>query len=106
MKYRVFNTEQEALDAEKAISEARGYSKPGVNAKTGEPVPEAVTTRWAVPKQIQDGRWVFPSPDDEGEEASEEWFEPAHIEEESFEDMTPEELEQWVMNQLLEESRE
>ena len=76
MKYRVFATEQEALDAEKAISDAMGYSKPGVNAKTGEVVPDALTVRWAIPQQIQDGRWVFVSPDDEGEEAGADWFPP------------------------------
>lgn len=76
MKYRVFATEQEALDAEKAICEAFGYSKPGVNAKTGEIVPDALTTRWAIPQQIQDGRWVFVSPDDVGEEAGADWFPP------------------------------
>jgi hypothetical protein len=74
MKYRVFATEQEALDAEKAISTAMGYAKPGVNAATGEIVPEAATTRWAIPQQIQDGRWVFASPDDQGEEAGEDWW--------------------------------
>jgi hypothetical protein len=74
MKYRVFATEQAAIDAERAISEELGYSKPGVNAATGEIVPEAATTRWAVPQQIQDGRWVFVSPTDEGEEATDDWW--------------------------------
>ena len=74
MKYRVFATEQEAVAAEQAISQAMGYSKPGVNAATGEIEPTVLTTRWADVQQIQDGRWVFPSPDDEGEEASENWW--------------------------------
>lgn len=74
MKYRVFDTEQEALDAEREISEELGYAKPGVNAKTGQVVPDVLTVRWAVPRQIVDGRWVFPSPDDEGVEASDDWF--------------------------------
>lgn len=75
MKYRVFATEQEAIDAEHAIAQAMGLAKVGVNAKTGQPDPTATKTeRWAVPQQIQDGRWVFPSPDDEGEEASGDWF--------------------------------
>ena len=75
MKYRVFATEQEALDAEHAISQAMGLAKVGINAKTGEPDPTAtMTTRWAVPQQIQDGRWVFISPDDEGVEAGDDWF--------------------------------
>jgi hypothetical protein len=74
MKYRVFGTEQEALDAERAISEELGYAKAGVNAATGESVPDVLTLRWAIPQQIADGRWVFPSPDDEGIEAEEDWF--------------------------------
>jgi uncharacterized membrane-anchored protein len=74
MKYKVFATEAEALVAEKAISESLGYSKPGVNAKTGELVPNILTLRWAVPQQISDGRWVIPSPDEDGVEAEENWF--------------------------------
>lgn len=75
MKYRVFATEQEALDAEKAISDSMGLAKVGINAKTGLPDPTATKTeRWAVPQQIQDGRWVFPSPDDQGVEAGEDWW--------------------------------
>ena len=74
MKYRVFDTEQEALAAEKTISEEMGYPKPGVNAKTGQVVSDSLTLRWATPQQVQDGRWVFPSPDDEGIEAEDGWF--------------------------------
>lgn len=71
MKYRVFDTEAEAIIAEKAISDGMGYAKPGVNAATGAVVPEAVTSRWAIPVQIANGRWVFASPDDTGVDASE-----------------------------------
>jgi hypothetical protein len=74
MKYRIYNTEEEAIAAEAVISAAMGYAKPGVNLATGEIVPDALTLRWDVPQQIQDGRWVFPSPDDEGEEAEEGWW--------------------------------
>lgn len=74
MKYLVFETEQEAIDAEALISQSMGYSKPGVNAKTGEVVPDALTTRWAIPQQIADGRWVFPSPDDTGVVPGADWF--------------------------------
>lgn len=74
MKYRIFDTEEEAITAEKAISTTMGYIKPGVNAATGEVVPDALTTRWAVPQQIEDGRWVFPSPDSEGVDAEEGWW--------------------------------
>jgi hypothetical protein len=74
MKYRVFATEQAARAAEQAISEELGYPKPGVNAATGEIVPTALTLRWAEVQQIQDGRWVFVSPDDQGEEAAADWW--------------------------------
>jgi hypothetical protein len=47
-----------------------------VNAKTGLPAPDAqATVRWAIPQQITDGRWVFPSPDNTGVEAGPEWWE-------------------------------
>ena len=75
MKYRVFNTEAEAIAAEAQVAADIGCIKVGVNAKTGLPAPEAqATTRWAIPQQIADGRWVFPSPDDEGVEAGADWF--------------------------------
>ena len=78
MKYRVFNTEQEALDAEEAIAAAIGCVKVGTNAKTGEPEPDKQrTVRWAIPQQIQDGRWVFVSPDDVGENPGDDWW-PEH----------------------------
>jgi hypothetical protein len=75
MKYRVFNTEAEALAAEAEVAQAMGLAKVGVNAKTGQPEPDKqVTERWAIPQQIQDGRWVFASPDDEGVEAGADWW--------------------------------
>lgn len=75
MKYRVFASEQEAVDAEKAISQIMGLAKVGINAKTGLPdLNAAKTERWAIPQQIQDGSWVFPSPDSEGVEAQEDWW--------------------------------
>jgi len=75
MKYLVFNTEQEALGAEAQISHRLGCPIIGVNAKTGAPAPDRqVITGWAIPQQIQDGRWVFPSPDDNGVEPSDDWF--------------------------------
>lgn len=80
MKYRVFNTEQEAIDVEAQVSLSIGCVKVGVNAKTGLPAPDAqATERWAIPQQITDGRWVIPSPDDEGEEAGEDWFPTSEI---------------------------
>jgi hypothetical protein len=75
MKYRIFNTEAEAIAAEAQVAADIGCIKVGTNAKTGQPAPDAqVTERWAIPQQIVDGRWVFPSPDDEGVEASEDWW--------------------------------
>lgn len=75
MKYRVFETEQEAIAAEAQVAADIGCVKIGINAKTGQPAPDAqVTERWAIPRQIADGRWVFESPDDEGEVASPDWF--------------------------------
>jgi hypothetical protein len=74
MKYLVFNTEQEAIAAEASISASRGYARPGINAKTGEVVPEVLTIRWDIPQQIADGRWVVASPDDTGVEAGPDWW--------------------------------
>jgi len=75
MKYLVFNTEQEAIDAEAQICMDKGYPKVGVNAKTGLAEPDKqLTTRWAIPKQIADGRWVFESPSEEGTEADPTWW--------------------------------
>ena len=75
MKYRVFNTEAEAIAAEAQVAAAIGCIKIGINAKTGLPAPEAqATTRWAIPQQIADGRWVFPSPDDTGVVPGDDWW--------------------------------
>jgi hypothetical protein len=47
----------------------------GKNAATNEWETEHGHTKaWAVPVQINDGRWVFPSPDDVGVEAEENWW--------------------------------
>lgn len=73
--YRVFDTEQEALEAESQCIINLGLPKVGVNAKTGLPEPnKQITTRWSIPQQIQDGRWVFICPDGEGVEAGPDWF--------------------------------
>ena len=75
MKYRVFNTEAEAAAAEAVVAHDIGCIKVGVNAKTGLPDPTAqMTERWAIPQQISDGRWAFPSPDDVGVEGEAAWF--------------------------------
>ena len=75
MKYYVFETEEQALAAEAQVALDIGCVKVGVNAKTGQPTPDAqVTERWAIPQQIVDGRWVFPSPDGTGVEAEPGWW--------------------------------
>lgn len=75
MKYRVFETEEQAVAAEAQVALDIGCVKVGVNAKTGLPAPDAqVTERWAIPQQILDGRWVFPSPNEEGIESEESWW--------------------------------
>lgn len=74
MRYRVFNTQALAVQAEAVVSIEKGYPQSGINAASGVVVPEAVTQRWAVVQQIQDGRWVFESPDEEGVEAGPNWF--------------------------------
>ena len=75
MKYRIFNTEAEAIAAEAQVAADIGCIKVGVNAKTGQPAPDAqVTERWAIPQQITDGRWAFPSPDDTGVEPEPDWW--------------------------------
>jgi hypothetical protein len=74
MKYRVFDTEHEAIASEAAVSVSMGYASAGVNAATGEVVPDALTIRWAIPQQIADGRWVYESPDDVGVEPSADWW--------------------------------
>lgn len=75
MKYRIFDTEAQAIAAEAQVAHEIGCAKVGINAKTGLPAPDAqVTERWAIPQQINDGRWVFQSPDDEGTEAGDDWW--------------------------------
>ena len=70
MKYRIFDTEAEAIEDEAAITAAMIFARPDVD-ETGE---DYITSRWAIPQQIADGRWVFPSPDQQGVEYDPEWF--------------------------------
>ena len=63
MKYLVFETQADADAAEKAISANMGFCEHCSSTK-----------RWDVPRQIADGRWVIQSWDDNGVEASEDWF--------------------------------
>ena len=59
-EYYVFNTEQEAINAELQIRQLGNFPLVGVNAATGEPSQEGLTTAWAVPQERLDGKWVFP----------------------------------------------
>lgn len=76
MIYYVFNTEAEAIAAENTIVTniktwvqtyspdaigPDGNSLRGRNAKTGELV-DNYTTKWAIPKQRLDDKWVFEKP--------------------------------------------
>lgn len=74
MKWLIYMTEAEAEAADAAISATMGLPAPGTNAATGEPDWSAMTLRWAVPRQIADGRWVIPSPDEQGEESEPGWW--------------------------------
>eukprot|EP00962_Isochrysis_galbana_P046496 scaffold18728_cov121-Isochrysis_galbana.AAC.2 len=74
MKYIAFSTEQEAVEAEAAICVALGYPKMGINAMTGTiAADKQQTTRWCVPSQIRDGRWVIASQAD-GVEPGADWW--------------------------------
>lgn len=112
MKYRVFNTKQEAIEAQNEIYRDFVYNRANSNNGylddwKGTPIKSVLieninkedltgdrfplygqrasdllwifesghTTAWALPQQIKDGRWVFVSPNDEGIEAEEDWFE-------------------------------
>jgi hypothetical protein len=62
MKYYVFDTEQQAIDAESYISNIAGFPSYGVNAQTGIVDKTAQkTTNWAIPYQrINDNKWIIP----------------------------------------------
>lgn len=76
MIFYVFDTEAEAIAAENTIVTniktwvqtyspdaiaPDGNSLKGRNAKTGELV-DNYTTKWAIPKERLDGKWVFQKP--------------------------------------------
>lgn len=68
MRWLIYDTQSEAEAADAAISAAMGLPRPGVNAATGEPDFDVVTSRWAAPQELRDGRWTIPSPDEAGVE--------------------------------------
>jgi len=72
MLYNVFDTEAEALTAEAVAYAAH------IEAHTN-PEYRETTTRWAIPQQRLDGKWVFPvcehcSESWTEEEYSSDWF--------------------------------
>ena len=60
MEYYVFNSEQEAINAELQIRQLGNFPLVGINAATGQPSEEGLTTAWAIPQERLDGKWVFP----------------------------------------------
>lgn len=64
-KWYVFDTKQQADDAESEVSSRMGCSVAGINLGTSQPDAAAcMTTRYAVPSRTSDNRWAFPVPDD------------------------------------------
>lgn len=63
MRYLIFQTIEEAIQAEIAISISMGLSKPAVNRVTGD-VDETIqhTEKWAEPIELNTGEWAFPEP--------------------------------------------
>lgn len=74
-KYKQYDTEKAAKDAEKAISDRMGFPRVGVNALTRLPAPDKQQTlRWAEVLTTKTGKYVFVSDDDTGVDEKEEWF--------------------------------
>lgn len=60
MEYYVFDTEATATAAELYIRQVGQMPITGINAHTGQLMPNAAkTVRWAIPEQRLDGKWVF-----------------------------------------------
>jgi hypothetical protein len=65
MNLLIFDTEQEAIDAEAEISKQMGLPKYGINAATQEVDFTSIETeRWAIPRQLEDGKWAIISPEE------------------------------------------
>lgn len=64
--FYVFDTEQEAMEAEYYISNIAGFPWTPVRGDSNIPYENAQKTeRWDIPRQRMDGKWVFISiPDD------------------------------------------
>ncbi len=64
MNLLIFDTEQEAIDAEAEISKQMGLPKYGINAATQEVDFTSIETeRWDIPRQLEDGKWAITSPE-------------------------------------------
>lgn len=59
MDYLVFDTEQEAELAQQSIFNLMEINE--VNAGTGIAADPHITTRYAIPQQRVDGKWVIPA---------------------------------------------
>ena len=65
MNLLIFDTEQEAIDAEAEISKQMGLPKYGINAATQEVDFTSIETeRWDIPRQLEDGKWAITSPEE------------------------------------------
>lgn len=66
MNLLIFDTEQEAIDAEAEISKQMGLPKYGINVATQEvDLTSIETERWDIPRQLEDGKWAITSPNEE-----------------------------------------
>lgn len=64
MNFLIFDTEQDAIDAEAEISKQIGLPKYGINLQTQEiDVSSIKTERWDIPRQLEDGKWAITSPE-------------------------------------------
>jgi hypothetical protein len=72
MKYLVFDTEAEAEAAQALIFSSMAVAE----TRNGQPVLEPVTTRWDIPRELADGRFVVISHDGTGTEWQAEWVLP------------------------------
>jgi hypothetical protein len=67
-KTSVKNVPDDQIDGDRFPIYGRNAATHAVETESGH------TKAWAIPVQISDGRWVFPSPDDEGVEDTPDWW--------------------------------
>jgi len=61
MEYLEFDTEAEAIEAERAISLKMGLPKYGLR-KDGTPNPKVIIDKWDIPVQNEEGKWIIKDP--------------------------------------------